>query len=213
MQGCEGRRECMAGTEKVEPTGLSMARFTIWLFHFFFFKPGDMEVCHLVQQISELIEFLPQLKPTFNLETEIGLAIQPLRSECSQLRRYDLFHFHCHVHFSTTQLTILTQSRTGNWKFYFLCTFLSDCAWMCTLFTNVKKKFKLYVNHVKIQMLFLHYCLVRIEVQGERDSEKRGSWFLWFSFNTLQWLFKGDHSFNTRACLYTWSKCFGKIKP
>ena len=83
-------------------------------FTFFFFKPGDMEVCHLVQQISELIEFLPQLKPTFNLETEIGLAIQPLRSECSQLRRYDLFHFHCHVHFSTTQLTILTQSRTGN---------------------------------------------------------------------------------------------------
>jgi len=59
-----------------------------WLYHLVVLDAGDMEVCHLVQQINDLIEFLPQLKPTFNLEPEIGLAIQPLRSECSQLRRY-----------------------------------------------------------------------------------------------------------------------------
>lgn len=48
---------------------------------------GDMETGQLVQEISNLVDILPQLKVTFNLQAEIDLAMQPLRNENSQLRR------------------------------------------------------------------------------------------------------------------------------
>ncbi|KAL4216909.1 protein localization to microtubule organizing center [Mactra antiquata] len=47
----------------------------------------DVEICRLVKEIDEAINTIPQLALTFNLQTEIDLAIQPLRSENSQLRR------------------------------------------------------------------------------------------------------------------------------
>lgn len=52
---------------------------------------GDLEICQLVQEISNLIESLPQLKITFNLQAEIDLAMQPLRIDNSQLRRFKYF--------------------------------------------------------------------------------------------------------------------------
>lgn len=48
---------------------------------------GDMEVGQLLQEVTDLVEVMPQLKVTFNLQAEIDLALQPLRNENSQLRR------------------------------------------------------------------------------------------------------------------------------
>ena len=42
----------------------------------------------LVTEIDSAVDAIPQLGVTFNLQTEIDLAIQPLRSENSQLRRF-----------------------------------------------------------------------------------------------------------------------------
>ncbi|ESP00843.1 hypothetical protein LOTGIDRAFT_173034 [Lottia gigantea] len=48
---------------------------------------GDPDMCQLAQDLSNTLESIPQLKLTFNLQTEIELALQPLRTENSQLRR------------------------------------------------------------------------------------------------------------------------------
>ncbi|XP_050418071.1 uncharacterized protein LOC126831557 [Patella vulgata] len=48
---------------------------------------GDPDMCQLAQDLSNTVESIPQLKLTFNIQTEIDLALQPLRSENSQLRR------------------------------------------------------------------------------------------------------------------------------
>ncbi|XP_046376677.2 uncharacterized protein LOC124149259 [Haliotis rufescens] len=48
---------------------------------------GESELQYVVEDIQECIEAIPQLKPTFNLQTEVDLLLQPLRSENSQLRR------------------------------------------------------------------------------------------------------------------------------
>ena len=47
----------------------------------------DVEVSRLVKELDSAVDAIPQLGVTFNLQTEIDLAIQPLRSENSQLRR------------------------------------------------------------------------------------------------------------------------------
>ncbi|WAR10038.1 CCD14-like protein [Mya arenaria] len=47
----------------------------------------DVEVNRLVSDVEDTINSIPQLALTFNLQTEIDLALQPLRSENSQLRR------------------------------------------------------------------------------------------------------------------------------
>lgn len=47
----------------------------------------DVKICRLVKEIDEAINAIPQLASTFNIQTEIDLAMQPLRSENSQLRR------------------------------------------------------------------------------------------------------------------------------
>ena len=47
----------------------------------------DSEVSRLVKEVNEVIDSIPQLGTTFNLQTEMDLALQPLRSENSQLRR------------------------------------------------------------------------------------------------------------------------------
>ncbi|XP_052235577.1 uncharacterized protein LOC127847597 isoform X2 [Dreissena polymorpha] len=47
----------------------------------------DVEVNRLVGDLDDTVNSIPQLALTFNLQTEIDLAIQPLRSENSQLRR------------------------------------------------------------------------------------------------------------------------------
>ena len=49
--------------------------------------PEDSEVSRLVKEVNTVIDSIPQLGMTFNLQTEIDLALQPLRSENSQLRR------------------------------------------------------------------------------------------------------------------------------
>ena len=51
------------------------------------FIAEDVEVSRLVKEIDSAVDTIPQLGVTFNLQTEIDLAIQPLRSENSQLRR------------------------------------------------------------------------------------------------------------------------------
>ena len=52
------------------------------------FLTEDVEVSRLVTEIDSAVDAIPQLGVTFNLQTEIDLAIQPLRSENSQLRRF-----------------------------------------------------------------------------------------------------------------------------
>ena len=51
----------------------------------------DSEVSRLVKEVNVVIDSIPQLGTTFNLQTEIDLALQPLRSENSQLRRLVAF--------------------------------------------------------------------------------------------------------------------------
>ncbi|KAK3083300.1 hypothetical protein FSP39_018841 [Pinctada imbricata] len=48
----------------------------------------DVEIARLVKEIEKTLETIPQLKSTFSLHAEIDLAIQPLRNENAQLRRY-----------------------------------------------------------------------------------------------------------------------------
>jgi uncharacterized membrane protein YgaE (UPF0421/DUF939 family) len=48
----------------------------------------DKEIKRLVKEVEDTLEIIPQLKSTFSLQAEIDLAIQPLRSENAQLRRY-----------------------------------------------------------------------------------------------------------------------------
>lgn len=48
-----------------------------------------------MKDVEDTLETIPQLKSTFSLQAEIDLAIQPLRSENAQLRR-----FVCHVEIS-----------------------------------------------------------------------------------------------------------------
>lgn len=45
------------------------------------------EINRLIKQIQQVVNSLPQLSDTFDLQTEIGLSLQPLRNENSQLRR------------------------------------------------------------------------------------------------------------------------------
>lgn len=48
----------------------------------------DKEIKRLVKDVEDTLETIPQLKSTFSLQAEIDLAIQPLRSENAQLRRF-----------------------------------------------------------------------------------------------------------------------------
>lgn len=48
---------------------------------------NQSEINRLVKQIQQVVNSLPQLSETFDLQTEIGLSLQPLRNENSQLRR------------------------------------------------------------------------------------------------------------------------------
>ncbi|XP_070569504.1 uncharacterized protein [Ptychodera flava] len=48
---------------------------------------GDIEVNRLLDEIDYTMNAVPDVKATYNMETEIGLALQPLRSENAQLRR------------------------------------------------------------------------------------------------------------------------------
>ncbi|KAH3753394.1 hypothetical protein DPMN_188030 [Dreissena polymorpha] len=55
----------------------------------------DVEVNRLVGDLDDTVNSIPQLALTFNLQTEIDLAIQPLRSENSQLRRLGSYFCVC----------------------------------------------------------------------------------------------------------------------
>ena len=62
-------------------------KFNVYEVMIFCVFPEDSEVSRLVKEVNTVIDSIPQLGTTFNLQTEIDLALQPLRSENSQLRR------------------------------------------------------------------------------------------------------------------------------
>lgn len=60
------------------------------LLQVFFFPPplaDDSEMLRLMNEIEDCISLLPAVVGSTNIQTEIALALQPLRSENAQLRR------------------------------------------------------------------------------------------------------------------------------
>lgn len=49
---------------------------------------GDSEMLRLMSEIEDSISLLPAVVGSTNIQTEIALALQPLRSENAQLRRW-----------------------------------------------------------------------------------------------------------------------------
>lgn len=54
-----------------------------WLFLF----PVDSEAVRLISEVEQSISLLPTMVGSTNIQAELALALQPLRSENVQLRR------------------------------------------------------------------------------------------------------------------------------
>lgn len=54
-----------------------------WLFLF----PVDSEAVRLISEVEQSISLLPAMVGSTNIQAELALALQPLRSENVQLRR------------------------------------------------------------------------------------------------------------------------------
>lgn len=55
--------------------------------HVTFFLKDDSEILRLISEIDGCISLLPAVVGSTNVQAEIALALQPLRSENAQLRR------------------------------------------------------------------------------------------------------------------------------